>query len=41
VYELLGIDPDGKLPNPLGLDARVTPTIADGVTLGGRLKEIL
>jgi uncharacterized protein (DUF1501 family) len=41
VYGLLGIDPDGKLPNPLGLDARVTPTAADGVTLGGRLKEIL
>jgi hypothetical protein len=41
LYELLGIDPDGKLPNPLGLDARVTPTAADGVTLGGRLKEIL
>ena len=41
MYELLGIDPDGKLPNPLGLDARVTPTAADGVTLGGRLKEIM
>jgi hypothetical protein len=41
MYELLGIDPDGKLPNPLGLDARVTPGPTDGVTLGGRLKEIL
>ena len=41
LYELLGIDSDGKLPNPLGLDARVTPTAADGVTLGGRLKEIM
>jgi uncharacterized protein (DUF1501 family) len=41
LYELLGIDPDGKLPNPLGLDARVTPAAADGVTLGGRLKEIM
>jgi len=41
MYELLGIDPDGKLPHPLGLEARVTPTAADGVTLGGRLKEIM
>jgi uncharacterized protein (DUF1501 family) len=41
LYELLGIDSDGKLPNPLGLDAHVTPTAADGVTLGGRLKEIM
>lgn len=41
IYELLGIDPDGKLPNPQGLDTRVTPTAADGVTLGGRLKEII
>ena len=41
IYELLGIDPDGKLPNPQGLDARVTPTAADGVKMGGRLKEIM
>jgi hypothetical protein len=41
MYELLGIDPDGKIPNPLGLDARVTPTAAEGVTIGGRLKEIM
>jgi len=41
MYELLGIDPDGKLPHPLGLEARVTPTAADGVTLGGHLKEIM
>jgi len=41
IYELLGIDPDGKLPHPLGLEARVTPTAAEGVTLGGRLKEIM
>ena len=31
MYELLGIDPDGKLPHPQGLDVRVTPTAADGV----------
>ncbi len=40
IYELLGIDPDGKLPNSQGLDVRVTPTAADGVSIGGRLKEI-
>ena len=41
MYELLGIDPDGKLPHPQGLDVRVTPTVAEGVTSGGRLKEIM
>ena len=39
--ELLGIDPDGKLPNPLGLDAHVMPSAADGVKMGGRLREIM
>ncbi len=41
MYELLGIDPDGKLPNPEGLDIHVTPTAAEGVPSAGRLKEIL
>ena len=41
MYELLGIDPDGLLPHPLGEEVRVTPTAADGVKLGGRLKEIM
>jgi hypothetical protein len=41
IYELLGIDPDGKLPNPQGLDLRLTPTAADGINMGGRLKEIM
>jgi hypothetical protein len=41
MYELLGIDPDGKLPNPQGLDVRVTPTADEGVKIGGRLKEIM
>jgi hypothetical protein len=41
MYELLGIDPDGKLPNSQGLDVRVTPTAAEGVSMGGRLKEIM
>jgi uncharacterized protein (DUF1501 family) len=41
MYELLGIDPDGKMPNPLGLNVRMTPTAADGVKTAGRLKEIM
>ncbi len=41
MYELLGIDPNGKLPHPQGLDVRVTPTAAEGVETGGRLKEIM
>lgn len=36
MYELLGIDPDGSMPNPLGLKIPVMPTATDG----GRLKEI-
>jgi len=41
MYELLGINPDGPLPNPRGLEVRVLPTSADGVQSGGRLKEIM
>jgi hypothetical protein len=41
MYELLGIDPDGQLPNAQGLSVRVTPSKADGVKMGGRLKEIM
>lgn len=42
IYELLGIDPDGPLPNPRGLDLTVLPaSTPDGVTSGGRLKEIM
>ena len=41
MYELLGIDPDGKLPHPEGLSVRVTPSAAEGVKMGGRLKEIM
>jgi Protein of unknown function (DUF1501) len=41
IYELLGIDPRAKLPHPMGLEARATPTAADGLPQGGRLKEIL
>jgi uncharacterized protein (DUF1501 family) len=41
IYELLGIDPDGALPNPLGLALTVTPSAADGIPMAGRLKEIM
>ena len=41
MYELLGIDPDGKLPNSQGLAVRVTPSAEEGVNMGGRLKEIM
>jgi uncharacterized protein (DUF1501 family) len=41
IYELLGIDPDAKMPNSQGLDVRMTPTVADGIKMGGRLKEIM
>jgi hypothetical protein len=41
MYELLGIPTDDKLPNPEGLDLRVSPAAADGITMAGRLKEIM
>jgi hypothetical protein len=41
IYELMGIDPEGKLPNPMGLALTVTPTAADGIPMAGRLKEIM
>jgi hypothetical protein len=41
MYELLGIDGNAKLPHPQGLDVRVTPTAAEGVTAAGRLQEIM
>ena len=41
MYELLGIDPDGKLPHPQGKVVRVTPSPDEGVRMGGRLKEIM
>ncbi len=41
MYELLGIDPEAKLPHPLGSVVRATPSAADGVKIGGRLKEIM
>jgi uncharacterized protein (DUF1501 family) len=41
VYELLGIDLGAKLPHPQGRVVSVVPTEADGVTMAGRLKEIM
>ena len=41
IYEQLGIDPHARLPHPQGLDVRVCPTEADGITMGGRLREIM
>ena len=41
MYELLGIDPAATLPHPEGLIVRATPSAADGVKMGGRLKEIV
>ena len=40
IYELLGIDPDGLLPNPLGLKIQVMPSPDNGPGRG-RLKEIM
>jgi hypothetical protein len=41
IYELMGIDPEGKLPNPMDLPLTVTPTAADGIPMAGRLREIM
>jgi len=41
MYELLGIDPDGPLPNPRGMDVRILPAPEKDAKSGGRLKEIL
>jgi hypothetical protein len=38
MYQLLGIDPDGPLPNPRAMDLKVMPTTDES---GGRLKEIV
>jgi hypothetical protein len=40
IYELLGIDPDGALPNPRGLDLKVMPSEENGPGKG-RLHEIM
>ncbi len=40
MYAQLGIDPDGTIRHPQGMDIRLTPTAEDGVEIGGRLKEL-
>jgi uncharacterized protein (DUF1501 family) len=41
VCERLGIDPDGALPNPRGMDLKVMPSGEEFGKGGGRLKEIM
>jgi uncharacterized protein (DUF1501 family) len=41
MYELLGIDPEGPLPNPRGLDVKVLPSGEDAMPRGGPLTEII
>jgi hypothetical protein len=41
MYTLLGIDPEGPLPNPRGLDVRVLPETEEGAQSGGLLREIM
>jgi hypothetical protein len=41
IYERLGIDLEAKLPHPEGLDVRVMPAANEGLSAGGRLKEIM
>ncbi|NIA14198.1 MAG: DUF1501 domain-containing protein [Nitrospiraceae bacterium] len=41
IYELMGIEPDGPLPNPRGLTAQVLPAPENGEPSGGRLYEIM
>ena len=41
MYTLLGIDPDGPLPNSRGLDVQVLPIPKDAEQKGGLLTEIL
>lgn len=41
LYRQLGIDPDGSMPNPQGIEVRVTPDAGENVKSGGRLKELI
>jgi hypothetical protein len=41
IYELLGIDPEARLPHPQGQVVRVIPSAAEGVQMAGKLKEIM
>ncbi len=41
ILELMGIDPDGPMPNARGLDLKVMPTEEDPTKGTGRLREIM
>ena len=41
IYQLLGIDPHARLPDPQGREAYATPRPGDGVKMAGRLQEIM
>ncbi len=41
IYQLGGIDAGAKLPHPMGQDAHVLPSAAEGVKSGGLLTEIM
>lgn len=41
IYTLSGINPNGLLPHPMGLEAHVLPSAAEGVKSTGLLKEIM
>ena len=41
IYTLAGIDGTAKLPHPMGAEAHVLPTPAEGVKSAGMLKEIM
>ncbi len=41
IYALSGIDTSARLPHPMGFDAHVLPTAAEGAKSGGLLTEIM
>jgi hypothetical protein len=41
IYHLAGIDPHATLPHPMGLEAHVLPTAAEGAQSAGLLTEIM
>ncbi len=41
IYQLAGIDATARLPHPLGLEAHVLPTEAEGAAAAGLLTEIM
>jgi hypothetical protein len=41
IYQLAGIDANARLPHPMGIEAHVLPSAAEGVKSAGLLKEIM